>query len=76
MSLAARRAGDDWYLAGINAEDTDRRIILDLAATGHTAAQLISDGESPRKLRQIEVNGIGQAVTMAPGGGFVMIIHP
>jgi len=74
--VIARRSGDRWYLAGINGSDTERQITFDLSITGQTRARLIVDGPSPRTLRQTEVAGAEQAITLAPGAGFVMIIHP
>jgi len=74
--VIARRSGDRWYLAGINGSDTKREISLDMSDTGATRAQLIEDGQSPRDLVQTEVAGAEQAVTLAPGAGFVLIFHP
>lgn len=74
--VIARRAGERWYLAGINGGDSEREITLDLSPGGHTPARMISDGHSPRELRLTEVSGAEQTITLSPGAGFVMIIHP
>ncbi|WP_229205777.1 glycoside hydrolase family 97 protein [Duganella sp. Leaf126] len=76
-AVIARRAGDTWYIAGINATDADKTLTLDLAFAGAGAAQLITDGEAvigqPTSFSQRSLAAGGKAVvTIKPHGGFVI----
>lgn len=80
-AVIARRKGDDWWIAGINGNDTDREISLDLAKAGITADKsgnmitLIADKPasdgSEWDIQTISV--LPQSVSMKPRGGFVIM---
>lgn len=68
--VIARRSGDAWYIAGINAEPGDKTVQLDLGFTGRRAGVLIGDGEGERAFVQQAI-GRKLSVTMKAHGGFV-----
>jgi len=73
FAVIARRAGDTWYLAGINGEDETRNLQLDLSFLGSRVGTLITDGDTPREFVRSEVEtGSVVAVEMQGRGGFVM----
>jgi len=71
----ARRSGGDWWIAGINGEDTDRELTLDLReVAGGKTLVLISDGEDALGFRrqEVKVPGTGELkVVLKARGGFV-----
>jgi hypothetical protein len=69
--VLARRAGQQWFVAGFNADDTPRDVVLDLAWLGQRRAQLITDGAGERELVERPLAGPAATLTMAPRGGFV-----
>ncbi len=73
-AVIARRAGDAWYVAGINADDSAKTLALDLSFIGARNGELVTDGAGPREFSQ----GVLQAsraaqVTLQPHGGFVAV---
>jgi alpha-glucosidase len=78
--VLTRRGGGRWYVAGINAESSPREMQLDLGELGAKGAGvLITDGESGGNLsfrrETIRVPANEQLdVTLAPRGGFVLIL--
>jgi hypothetical protein len=71
--VIARRSGESWYVAGINAEDKPRQIKLDLSFIERSRGLAIFDGESPREFEQARAVPGEQEITLSPGTGFVMI---
>jgi alpha-glucosidase len=72
--VVARKAGDSWYVAGLNAEDTDKTLALDLHFIGDKKAMLITDGESEREFSQREISaGNTTAINLKTKGGFVAV---
>ena len=76
-AVIARRAGDTWYIAGINATESDKTLTLDLSFAGSGAAQIIADGEAvtgnPASFSQRSLAaGTKAVVTIKPRGGFVI----
>ena len=70
--VIARRAGQRWYGAGINAEDTARAIKLNLGFTGKLNGPLIIDGE--RESSRSAVNAkTPLTVRLKPHGGFFAV---
>ena len=60
-----------WFVAGLNADDTPRELTLDLAWLGQREGQLISDGTGPREFAEGKLAGSAPRLTLAPRGGFV-----
>lgn len=69
--VLARRAGTQWFVAGMNADDEPRELSLDLAWLGKREGLLITDGEGPRDFVQGLLTAPAAQLTLAPHGGFV-----
>lgn len=69
--VLARRAGQQWFVAGLNADEQPRDITLDLAWLGRREGQLITDGAGPREFTQGRLAAPAATLTLAPRGGFV-----
>jgi hypothetical protein len=76
--VLARRSGNQWYVAGINAERSPREVAVNLADLGaEKGATLITDGDGGNlSFRQDRVTPDDQGrarLTIQPRGGFVMV---
>jgi len=72
--VIARKSGDSWYLAGLNAEATDINLSLDLSFIGTKKASLITDGATDREFSQAEISSDNATlVTIKSHGGFVAV---
>lgn len=69
--VLARRAGKQWFIAGINADDTPRDVQLDLSWLGQREGQLITDGAGEREFAEGKLAAPTAKVRLAPHGGFV-----
>ncbi len=73
--VIARRAGDRWYVAGVNANES-RRLEMDLAFAGRSSGTMITDaGRSMRELEQTDIAPGPLALELAPGAGFVAVFR-
>lgn len=73
--VMARKAGNKWYIAGINGENTAKGVSFDSSKFGKKA-KLIVDGKEDLSFVQSELNTDGKtAVSMKPYGGFVMVVE-
>jgi alpha-glucosidase len=73
--VLARRAGDAWYIAGLNAEQENRTLELDLSFTGDKKGMLISGGDTARSFAQQQINSKErQKITLRPNAGFVLVL--
>ncbi|PTY07178.1 alpha-glucosidase [Opitutaceae bacterium EW11] len=76
--VLARRAGDTWYLCGINADDTARKVVLPLRKLGFSGSGslIVDGGQGNLSFRQETVSAAGKPVelTLEPQGGFVMTL--
>jgi alpha-glucosidase len=72
--VVARKAGDTWYLAGLNAEGADLNLSLDLNFIGNKKAMLITDGATEREFTKNEIaSDKATAITIKSHGGFVAV---
>ena len=69
--VIARRSGKAWYVAGLNADDGDAALDLDLSFLDGRSGQLITDGAGEREFTQAALPGGRQQVTIKAHGGFV-----
>ncbi|WP_457323649.1 glycoside hydrolase family 97 catalytic domain-containing protein [Roseateles sp. P5_E11] len=69
--VLARRAGKQWFIAGLNADDTPCDLQLDLAWLGAAEGQLITDGAGEREFAESKLAAPAAKLTLAPKGGFV-----
>jgi hypothetical protein len=67
-AVLARRAGDTWYVAGFNAQDSAQEVSVELGA-----GTLVTDGAGEREFSQRQVAAGRQKITMQPRGGFVAV---
>jgi hypothetical protein len=72
-AVIARKSGDAWYVAGINADDADLTLALDLGFLAGREGQLITDGAGEREFTQAALRGGRQQVTIKAHGGFVAV---
>lgn len=73
-TVIARRHGDQWYIAGVNAEKEPLNLKLELPMYAEMKARLISDDKKQEIIQKevnINKNGILE-VTLQPRGGFVL----
>jgi hypothetical protein len=78
--VLARRKGTTWYVAGINGENLQKNVSLQLPfVKGSTYnASLFTDGASSREIGSSEMTwkkGKKVDVSILPNGGFVMALH-
>jgi hypothetical protein len=72
-AVIARRAGDTWYIAGINGTDQEKTLTLDLSFVGKKQGVIFTDGDQPRSFSQRSIAaGKKVAVIVKPHGGFVI----
>ncbi|MCZ4223177.1 glycoside hydrolase family 97 protein [Pedobacter rhodius] len=74
--VMARKAGNKWYLAGINGEGNSKKIALDLSKYGGKSAKIIEDGTEKFTFKQSDAPlNTTKEITMKPFGGFVITIE-
>jgi alpha-glucosidase len=74
-AVIARRAGDVWYIAGINAEQDNKTLNLDLGFVAHKNAVLITSGDTERSFSQQDIGAATtHTITLRPSAGFVMVL--
>ena len=74
--VIARKAGNNWYIAGINGEEKEKEINLDLSAFGKVGI-LITDGDDNRSFKNTEINLTDDQtlpITLNGNGGFIIKI--
>jgi alpha-glucosidase len=71
--VVARRKGNDWYVGGINGENTEQEISFDLPVKKQTVLNVITDGKTPSEFLSTTITPSGKTVKikLAPKGGFV-----
>ena len=72
-AVIARKSGDAWYVAGINADDVELPLDLDLGFLAGREGQLITDGAGEREFTQATLSGGRQQLTIKAHGGFVAV---
>ncbi len=72
--IIARRAGDTWYIAGINGENTERQVNMDMSfLNGITDGFIITDDGNTGTLMEQPITISAQhSIRMTPYGGFVL----
>ncbi|MQA40887.1 glycoside hydrolase family 97 protein [Rugamonas aquatica] len=72
-AVIARRSGDTWYVAGINATGADKTLMLDLSFANARQGTIIGDGDAERSFSQRSIAAVKKVeVTIKPHGGFVI----
>ncbi|MCC9165784.1 glycoside hydrolase family 97 protein [Pontibacter harenae] len=76
LAIIARRTGNRWYVAGINGENQEKTVQVDLSFIGQKSGELITDGTEWNSFSKKQLNlaqGQTQQLVMKPNGGFVMV---
>ncbi|MDE5689975.1 MAG: glycoside hydrolase family 97 protein [Duncaniella sp.] len=71
--VLARRHADKWYIAGVNATDKPVTVTLDCLAKGDAYRLYCDDADRNPVRKDLTAGKKVPAVTMQPGGGFVVI---
>jgi alpha-glucosidase len=71
--VIARKAGKAWYIAGINADDQEKTLTLDLGFLGKRSGVVIADGATERAFERRVIKGEKTDITIKPHGGFVAV---
>ena len=72
--VIARKAGNAWYVAGINSEAGDKTLELDLSFIGKRSGALMTDGAGEREFTRSAITaGKASKITIKPRGGFVAV---
>ena len=75
FAVIARRAGDVWYVAGINAGKENKTLSINLDFAGDKTGYVIASGETERSFVQQEINSkTPQTITLRPNAGFVIVL--
>ena len=72
--VLARRHGNQWYIAGLNAEKEAKKLTLQLPMlTGQTISYYTDNAEGYAELKTLTVDKKGQAkVVIQPNGGIIL----
>ena len=73
--MLARKSGQRWYVAGINAQDAAQTFTVDLSFLEGRRGALITDGAGEREFSQQEIAAGKAVITIKPHGGFVAIFN-
>lgn len=75
-AVLARRHGDTWYVAGINAGSEPKQIKIDLSAFGNQAEVLCEGKKGELKKQEMKLKkGKTFTISMQPNGGFTAIVE-
>ena len=77
-AVIARRSGNRWYIAGINGDNSEKKINLDLTSFKKVKATLFTDGAKNELFSKTELNTAQQKqldLTLNASGGFVMVLE-
>ncbi len=76
--VIARRSGDRWYIAGINGEDKEKKLNIDLNLFMKSKATLFTDGTNEELFSKTEINTKDHKkldLTVNANGGFVIVLN-
>ncbi len=74
--VLARKSGNRWYIAGINAEKEEKKINIDLVPFKKGSGRLITDTDGEGLFRELPLfTSARMAVKIKPNGGFVAILE-
>ncbi|WP_254528951.1 MULTISPECIES: glycoside hydrolase family 97 protein [unclassified Sphingobacterium] len=74
--VIARKSGNKWYMAGINGENMEKKMTINLSGLATKGmVKLITDGNNIAEFSTQEFDVKDQkSITVRPNGGFVMIL--
>jgi hypothetical protein len=72
--VIARRNGENWYIAGVNAENSAKRLTLELPMLAGQSVLMYNDrGDGTPYMETINIPANGRfSITIQPSGGFVL----
>jgi alpha-glucosidase len=74
--VIARRHQNKWYIAGINSQQSEQTVELNLSSFKKQKASLITEGETSLSFIEKKLNGKRmQKISMQPSGGFVLVLE-
>ncbi|MCU0387925.1 MAG: glycoside hydrolase family 97 protein [Chitinophagaceae bacterium] len=74
--VIARKAGNKWYVAGINGSETDVSIKIDPTLFGARYAWMVNDGEGQFSFSESQPATVQPVqISMKPSGGFVLMLE-
>jgi alpha-glucosidase len=71
-AVIARKGNGKWFVAGINGENDQKELEIDLSIFGSKGGTLITDGENNRSFSSKELSSNKIKITLKPYGGFVI----
>jgi alpha-glucosidase len=77
-AVIARRSGNRWYIAGINGENNEKQIHLDVTSFKKKNVTLFTDGTGSELFSKATLTGAKQKncdLTLKANGGFVMVLE-
>lgn len=78
LVVLGRKAGNRWYIAGINGENNEKNLVLDLTSFGKKSGMFIGDGAEKLSFEKEDwdtKNGAKKSITLKPNGGFVLVLE-
>ncbi len=73
--VLARRSGTNWYIAGINGENKERNLEIDLSSFKKNQCRLLTDSGDETFISQTELSNTNKiSVTLKAAGGFVAVL--
>lgn len=75
-AVIARQSGNRWYISGINGENSEKKISLDLTSLRKSKATLFTDGTDEELFSKTVLDTTKKSdLTMKANGGFVMVLE-
>ncbi|AXY74079.1 glycoside hydrolase family 97 protein [Paraflavitalea soli] len=77
-AVIARRSGKRWYIAGINGDKSEKKVLLDLASFQKKNVTLFTDGNNNELFSKSVLTAAKQKkyeVALPANGGFVMVLE-
>lgn len=78
LAIMAREAKNGWYISGINGENNEKEVHLNLAFVNKSSGVIITDGEDPLSFEKKDIKlheNSKMKVKMKPYGGFVIFFE-
>lgn len=74
FNVIARKSGANWYVAGINGEDKEKKLQLDLSFLEGKEGELITEGNDTISFRKQAIKAsMAVPISLKNKGGFVMV---
>ncbi len=74
--VLARKGNGKWYIAGINGQDIEQKVSLELSVFDKVkGVHIITDGNNPRSFEQYYTDKTHFTISIKPAGGFVATLE-